>query len=407
MKSDLRPIIPVLVSACLLLMLSFGYRAGFGLFVRPISEAHGWGRDILSMALAVQNLTWGVVAVFAGGIADKYGNLRVLMVGAACYGLGMVGMAFSANEAAIIATAGIIVGSGIAGTAFGIVLPALARAVPPERRSWAMGIGTAAGSFGQFLVVPLMAELLDITGWFMALNILGASALLMALIAIPLAPYGGPSQHVDNHDASTPLSTIFLRAWRVPSYRLLIMGFFVCGFHLAFITVHMPGYLVDLGFDAKVGAWSISLIGLFNVVGAYISGVFSDRYSKARILSLIYFARAIAIALFVMLPVTLTSILVFSAAMGFLWLATVPPTSGLVAVIFGTRYMAFLYGIVFLSHQIGSFAGVWLGGFLYERYDSYDGVWYVGILLGLIAAAIHWPIREQSDETSLMTPAKT
>jgi len=386
-------------------MLSFGYRAGFGLFVRPISEANGWGRDIMSMALAIQNLTWGVVAVFAGGIADKYGNLRVLLVGAACYSVGMIGMAYAANETAMIVTAGIIVGSGISGTAFGIVLPALARAVPPERRSWAMGIGTSAGSFGQFLVVPLMAEVLDLTGWFMALNILGASALLMALVAIPLAPYGGPSKQVDNHDTSTPLVTIFRRAWSERSYRLLVAGFFVCGFHLAFITVHMPGYLVDLGFDAKIGAWSISLIGLFNVLGAYIAGVMSDRYSKARILSLIYFSRAIAISLFVLLPVTLTSIMMFSAAMGFLWLATVPPTSGLVAVLFGTRYMAFLYGIVFLSHQLGSFGGVWLGGFLYERFNSYDGVWYVGIVLGLLAALIHWPIREHSVEQSLMKPA--
>lgn len=401
MKSDIRPLIPVLVSACLLLMLSFGYRAGFGLFVQPMSEAHEWGRDVMSMALAIQNLTWGIVAVFAGGIADKYGNLRVLLVGAVCYALGMVGMAYASTETAIVATAGLLVGSGISGTAFGIVLPALARAVPADRRSWAMGVGTSAGSFGQFLIVPMMAGVIDATGWFMALNILGASALLMAVVAIPLAPYGGPHPHKDGHTAKVPLIQILVRAWSIRSYRLLTFGFFVCGFHLAFITVHMPGYLVDLGFDAKIGAWSISIIGLFNVVGAYVAGVLSDKHSKSRILSIIYFSRAVAIALFLVVPVSLASVLSFSAAMGFLWLATVPPTSGLVAVFFGTRYMAYLYGIVFLSHQIGSFCGVWLGGFLFERYQTYDGVWIVGIILGLLAAWVHIPISEHSVEQVL------
>ncbi len=402
MKSDIRPLIPVLISACLLLMLSFGYRAGFGLFVRPMSEAHEWGRDVMSMALAIQNLTWGVVAVFAGGIADKYGNLRVLLVGAVCYALGMVGMAYASTETAIIATAGLLVGSGISGTAFGIVLPALARAVPADRRSWAMGVGTSAGSFGQFLIVPMMAGVIDATGWFMALNILGASALLMAVVAIPLAPYGGPHPHKEDQTDGVPLVQIFKRAWSIRSYRLLILGFYVCGFHLAFITVHMPGYLVDLGFDAKIGAWSISIIGLFNVIGAYIAGVLSDKHSKSRILSLIYFLRAVAITLFLVIPVSLVSVLMFSAAMGFLWLATVPPTSGLVAVFFGTRYMAFLYGIVFLSHQVGSFSGVWLGGYLFERYQTYDGVWIIGIILGLLAAWVHIPIQERSEESVLL-----
>jgi len=391
---SLLPVLPVLISACLLLMLSFGYRAGFGLFMQPISESRGWGRDVLSLALAVQNLAWGVIAVFAGGLADRYGNLRVLLAGVVCYAAGMFGMAYAATEWAMVSTAGILVGAGVAGTAFGIVLPALARAVPEDRRGWALGLGTAAGSFGQFLIVPLMQELVDFTGWFRALQWLSASAFLMALLAIPLAPFGGASD-TSGVQIDASLGQILRRALRVRSYTLLVSGFFVCGFHVAFITVHMPGYVVDLGFDATVGAWSISLIGLCNVVGAYVAGTMSGQFPKHKILAFIYLGRVVAITAFLLLPVTLPSILVFSAAMGFLWLATVPPTSGLVAVFFGTRYLTFLYGVVFLSHQIGSFSGVWLGGWLYETYNSYDGIWIAGILLGLVAAWLHWPIREE------------
>lgn len=393
MNRSILPVLPVLISACLLLMLSFGYRAGFGLFMQPISESRGWGRDVLSLALAVQNLAWGVIAVFAGGLADRYGNLRVLLAGVVCYAAGMFGMAYAATELAMVSTAGVLVGAGIAGTAFGIVLPALARAVPEDRRGWALGLGTAAGSFGQFLIVPLMQELVDFAGWFQALQWLSASAFLMALLAIPLAPYGGASD-TSGVKIEASLAQILRRAFRVRSYSLLVLGFFVCGFHVAFITVHMPGYVVDLGFDARVGAWSISLIGLCNVIGAYMAGVMSGRHSKRKILTFIYLGRVVAIAAFLLLPVTLPSILVFSAVMGFLWLATVPPTSGLVAVFFGTRYMTFLYGVVFLSHQVGSFSGVWLGGWLYENFNSYDGIWLAGIVLGLVAAWLHWPIEE-------------
>jgi len=403
MSTNLKPVIPVIISSCLLLMMSFGYRAGFGLFVQPLSDANGWGRDVLSLALAIQNLSWGIVAVFAGGISDKFGNFRVLVAGVLCYALGMIGMAYSSSEAAIIATAGLLVGAGVAGTAFGIVLPALVRAVPKEKASWVLGLGTSAGSFGQFLIVPLMGEALNFWGWFVALQILGLSSLVMILLAIPLTPYGGPQEKHTGPDIK--LSKLLFRAFKVRSYTLLVIGFFVCGFHVAFITVHMPGYVVDLGFDAKVGAWSISLIGLCNVIGAYISGVLSGRRSKAGILSFIYFSRAIAISLFLIMPVSLASILIFSSLMGFLWLATVPPTSGLVAVFFGTRYMAFLYGMVFLSHQIGSFSGVWLGGYLYDLYGNYDGIWITGIVLGLLAAWIHWPIKETSSEKELMAGA--
>jgi len=402
MRKDLSPLIPVILSACLLLLLSFGYRAGFGLFMQPISEARGWGRDVFSLALAIQNLAWGVIAVLAGGLADRYGNLKVLLTGVVLYALGMWSMAYATTEWAIISSAGLLVGSGIAGTAFGIVLPALARAVPADRRAWALGLGTAAGSMGQFLVVPLMQELIELSGWFQALQILGISAFIMALLALPLAPYSGASVKTEPIIEGS-LWQILLRALRVRSYLLLVLGFFVCGFHVAFITVHMPGYVVDLGFDARIGAWSISLIGLFNIIGAYASGILSGTRPMHKILSFIYLGRALAISLFLIMPITLSSILIFSAVMGLLWLATIPPTSGLVAVFFGTRYMTFLYGFVFFSHQVGSFSGVWLGGWLYQNFGHYNGIWIAGVILGVVAAWLHWPIKEQTHKAQLQS----
>jgi predicted MFS family arabinose efflux permease len=394
-NNKILPVLPVIVSGCLLLLLSFGYRAGFGLFMQPMSAANDWGRDVLSLALGIQNLAWGFIAVFAGGIADRYGNLVVLLAGVACYALGMWGMAHSVTELGIISTAGLLVGAGVAGTSFGIVLPAFMRAVPEDKRGWALGLGTAAGSFGQFLVVPLMQELIDFVGWFRALQYLGLSALFMALLVIPLVPYGGASGSGEAEIPGT-LRQILARSLGVRSYLLLVCGFFVCGFHVAFITVHMPGYVVDMGFDARVGAWSIGLIGLCNVVGAYMSGTWSNRFAMRKMLTVIYLGRVFAISMFLLIPISLASVMIFSAMMGFLWLATVPPTSGLVAVFFGTRYMTYLYGVVFLGHQLGSFSGIWLGGWLYQNFGSYDGIWIAGIVLGLVAAILHWPIEERS-----------
>ena len=403
-QSRIGPVLPVIISGCLLLLLSFGYRAGFGLFMQPMSEANGWGRDVLSLALAVQNLFWGIVAVFAGGIADKYGNTIVLVAGTVCYAIGMWGMAYSTTEFGIVSTAGLLVGAGIAGTSFGIVLPAFARAVPEDRRAWALGLATAAGSLGQFLIVPVMQEMISAFGWFDTLQYLALSSLVMAILVIPLAPFGGASEATDD-EASVSLGSVLARAFQVRSYVFLVVGFYVCGFHLAFITVHMPGYLADLGFEPRIGAWSISLIGLCNVAGAYLSGIQSGRVPMRKLLAIIYIARGIALTLFLITPVSLGTVLAFSAAMGFLWLATVPPTSGLVAVFFGTRYMTFLYGIVFLSHQLGSFSGVWLGGWLYENLGSYDWVWIAGAVLSLIAAALHWPIEERSHADALRAAA--
>ena len=383
----------LVLSACLLLLLSFGYRSGFGLFVKPISDANGWGREVISVALAVQNLFWGIVAVFAGGIADRFGNVRVVVAGTILYALGMLLMSGVDNPWMLNASTGLLVGAGVAGTSFGIILPAMARAVGEERRQWALGLGTAAGSLGQFAVVPVAQQLIDALGWATALNVLAGSSLAMALLAMPLAPYSGRQEAVQQIEDQTVFQAL-QEAMGHRSFVLLVTGFFVCGFHVAFITAHMPAFLSDIGFDAKVGAWSISIIGLCNVFGAYLSGILSGKVLKRQVLVFIYLSRAAAITLFLLIPFSLLSVIGFSAVMGFLWLATVAPTSGLVAVMFGTRYMAFLYGIVFLGHQVGSFIGVWIGGWLYDRTGSYDAVWWLGVALGIMAAIVHWPIKE-------------
>ena len=388
--------ITVVIAGCILVMLSFGFRAGFGLFLEPMSIERNWGRDTLGLAFAVQNLAWGVCAVLAGGFADKYGSVRILLAGIFFYALGIGGMAYSTTQFTIISTAGLLVGAGIAGTSFGIILPVLIKLVPEDKQGWALGVGTAAGSLGQFLVVPLVQVLIEASGWFQTLQILCLSTVGMVLFVLPIAKYGKVISQQDSKLPSLPIGEVVAIALRVPSYVLLVFGFFVCGFHLAFITVHMPAYLTDSGFSAYLGALSISIIGFCNIFGAYYAGVASSTFSKRRILIAIYLARAIAITFFLSVPISTFSVLIFSAVMGFLWLATVPPTSGLVAAFFGTRYMAFLYGIVFFSHQVGSFTGVWLGSWLYENFGSYDGVWIAGILLGLLAAVLHFYISEKN-----------
>ncbi|WP_022953429.1 MFS transporter [Leucothrix mucor] len=387
----------LLISACLLVMLSFGYRSGFGLFVKPISEANGWGRDVIGFSMAIQNLVWGVVAVFAGGLADRFGNVRVIISGVVIYALGMGLMPHVTAPWMLHSTAGMMVGAGVAGTSFGIVLPALARAVSEDRRQWVLGVGTAAGSMGQFLVVPISQGLIDNVGWVNALHILALSAFAMAVLAMPLAPYAGGGKSETNVPAQT-MRQALSEAFRHRSYVLLVAGFFVCGFHVAFITAHLPAYLSDLGFDAKIGAWSVATIGLFNVFGAYMSGIISGRRERRSVLIWIYLLRAVAITAFMLIPISLVSVFAFCAAMGLLWLATVPPTSGMVAMMFGTRYMSLLYGFVFLGHQLGSFSGVWLGGWTYERTGNYDLVWWIGIGLSLVAALLHWPIQEKPVE---------
>lgn len=407
----------LILTGCILLMMSFGFRSSYGLFVKPISEANLWGRDVISMALAIQNLSWGIIAVFAGGLADKFGNVKVIVSAAIIYAGGLFLTTIADSQWLLNTSTGFLVGAGIAGTSFGLVMPALARAAPKEKRQWVLGVATAAGSFGQFTIVPFSQTLIDAFGWINTLHVLSAMALMMVFLAIPLAPYSGSNEVKTDEQDQTIIEAI-CEAFRCHSYVLLTIGFFVCGFHLAFITVHFPGYLSDLGFDAKIAAWAISIIGITNVIGSYSSGVLSGTQSKRSMLCSIYFLRAMTIALFMTTPTSIASVFIFSAVMGVLWLSTIPPTSGLIAVMFGTRYMALLYGIVFLSHQLGGFTGVYLGGYFYEQSENYaivsafcgqylgfesfgnasryDIVWLISIALGIIAALIHWPIKEMT-----------
>ncbi|MDG5498459.1 MFS transporter [Marinobacter sp. BGYM27] len=385
----------ILIAGCLILMLAFGFRASFGLFVQPISAANDWGRDVIGLALAIQNLAWGIIAVLAGGLADRFGNTRVIVVGAVLYAVGLWLTAGVDSVWSLQMGAGLLVGAGIAGTGFGIVLPLMAKAVSEDDRQWVLGVGTAAGSMGQFLIVPLAQQFIDLFGWSGALNAMGLMALAIVILAMPLARMAKPAATgVLSSAMEDSLATTIGLARGHLSYWLLTVGFFVCGFHLAFITVHFPGYLTDNGFDPDVAAWAIALIGLCNVIGAMASGYISGRVSMKRVLMFIYLSRAVVTVGLLLLPLSLTTVLLFSCLTGFLWLATVPPTTGLVATMFGTRYMATLYGVVFLGHQVGSFTGVWLGGWIYEHTGNYDLVWWTGVVLSIVAVLLHWPIRE-------------
>ena len=384
----------LIISGCILLMFAFGLRASYGLFVEPIDQANHWGRDVIGLALAIQNLVWGLVAVPAGALADRFGSARVIAGGAVLYCLGLWLTADVSSVWVLHASTGLLVGAGVAGTSFGIVLPAMARAVNPEQRQLALGVGTAAGSMGQFLLAPLVQGLIGAFGWSTALVIMSFMALSMALIAMPLATPAAATSHAPGGDGDLSRMVKVARGHR--PYWLLILGFFVCGFHVAFITVHMPAFLRDAGFSSAIAAWSIGLIGLFNIFGSLLAGFASSRCKMRDVLIFIYSGRALAITLFMLVPLSATSIVLFSCVMGLLWLATVPPTSGLVAAMLGTRYMATFYGLVFLGHQLGSFSGVWLGGLIFESSGHYEPLWWIGVLLSLVAVGLHWPIRDAS-----------
>jgi MFS family permease len=382
----------IIVAGCMIGLVSFGLRSSLGLFTEPLDAVRGFDRETFAFAIAVQNLVWGLGQPVAGAIADRYGSGRVLAVGGALYVLGAILMAESTTGAQLALTGGVLLGLGLAGGSFMIVLAAFARLVPEERRSWAMGLATAAGSLGQFLFAPLGQAFIDSYGAVQALVMLSFFVALVPLLAIALTGRGD-----DADDAEPEVSTreAIRGAFGHPSYVLLTAGFFVCGFHIAFVTTHLPPYLGDLGFSASLAAWSVALIGLFNVIGAYTAGVLGGRMSKRLLLSGIYFSRAIAFLLFVVLPPSTFSVLLFGAALGLLWLSTVPLTSGLVALMFGTRHAGMLFGFVFLSHQVGAFVGVWLGGAIYEATGAYEAMWWLSIALGLAAAIVHLPIHER------------
>jgi MFS family permease len=380
----------VLLCGALIVTLSMGVRHGFGLWLQPITMERGWTRETFSFALAVQNLAWGLAGPLAGALADRFGAFRVLVAGALLYAAGLATMALATTGAAFTGAAGVLVGVAQAGVTYAIVYGVIGRNVAPERRSWAMGVTAAAGSFGQFLMVPVESALISRFGWDNALYLLG----LLVLVIVPLAAglreprAGAPGGH------SQSIGAALREAFGYPSFRLLMAGYFVCGFQVVFIGVHMPSYLKDKGLDPQVATMALALIGLFNVIGTYAAGAIGQRWPKRYLLSAIYLLRSLSIVLFLLLPLTPLSVYVFSAVIGLLWLSTVPPTNAMVAQIFGVQYLSMLGGFVFLSHQVGSFIGVWLGGKLFDATGSYDLVWWIAVALGVFAGLVNLPVRE-------------
>jgi MFS family permease len=383
---------PNLILACgaIILWLSFGARAGMGLYMQPLSLEYGWGREIFSFAIAIQNLVWGAFGPFAGALADRVGAGRVIAAAGVLYAAGLVGMAYADTPFLMYLNSGFLIGLGLAGTSFAIVFAIISRAVPPERRSFALGIATAAGSFGQFTLLPVTQYLISHHNWHIAVIVMAAIFALTIPMAIAIAgkpvPAAGPSQSI---------SAALREAWRERGYHLLFWGFFVCGFHVAMLTVHLPSFVTDAGLKAEHGMTALALIGLFNIIGSISFGWLGGRLSKKYLLSTIYAIRVGLIALLVFLPLTPLTLYLFACGMGLMWLSTVPLTNGLVGQIFGLRYAAMLAAIVFFGHQLGSFIGVWLAGYLYDTTGSYSGALMVSMGLGAFAALVNLPVNEK------------
>lgn len=390
--------LPIVIAlcGCAISVLTFGPRSSLGFFLTPLSQANGWGRDVFALSLALQNLIWGLGQPFAGAIADKYGAPRVLSAGVILYALGLYLTASATTPMMAHLSAGVLIGLGLSGSAVPMVIGALGKILPESWRYIAFGAVTAAGSFGQFLFSPVAVYMMGEYGWQQTLVVFSGLLLLviplsMMLIA-PRKPAGAPSS------APVPpqsLKNALSEAFGHRSYVLLVLGFFTCGFQLAFVTVHLPSYLIDRGLSAEVGGWTLAIIGLFNIVGSLGSGWLATFLPKRYILSFIYFGRAVSIAVFILLPTSPAATLIFGAVTGILWLSTVPPTSGLVAVMFGTRWLTMLFGFAFFSHQVGGFLGVWLGGVLFEQTGSYDIVWWLSVLFGVLSALVNLPIVEK------------
>lgn len=385
----------IIVAGSLIAMMTFGPRSAMGFFQLPMLADTGWDRSTFGLAMAIQNLCWGVSQPFFGALADKYGTGRVLAASGVLYAAGLILMANASAPIWLHIGGGVLIGMAIGAGSFSVILSAFARNVTPEQRSMAFGIGTAAGSAGMFLFAPLSQGLISTFGWSDSLVYMSIMMLAVPLLALPLrgnATSGTQSQSQFKQSVGEALK----EALGHKSYLLLTTGFFVCGFQVAFITAHFPAYLGDIGIEARYAVIAMALIGFFNIIGSLAAGVIGQRYSKPYFLALIYIGRSITVTAFLLLPQTPASVVIFSAVMGLLWLSTVPPTNALVAIMFGTRHLGLLGGIVFLSHQVGSFLGVWMGGYLYDRFGSYDSVWWLGVLLGLFAAVVHWPIRERA-----------
>jgi predicted MFS family arabinose efflux permease len=393
----------VLACGAAIVTLSMGTRHGFGLWLQPITQEMGWTRQTFALAIAIQNLSWGLIGIFAGMAADRFGAFRVLLAGAALYAAGLAGMALSPTPLLFALTTGVLIGAAQAGTTYAVIYGVLGRQIAPEKRSWAMGVAAAAGSFGQFLMVPLEGWLIASFGWQQALLTLSLAVLLIVPLAFGLREPGFQGTAPVKRDQTVVQA--LLEAFRYPSFTLLMAGYFVCGFQVVFIGVHMPSYLKDNGLSPQVASYALALIGLFNVFGTYIAGTLGQRLQKRYILAFIYFARAVAIAIFLVAPLSPASVYIFSAVMGTLWLSTIPPTNATIAQIFGVQHLSMLGGFVFFSHQIGSFLGVWLGGYLYDATGSYDIVWYIAIALGVFAALVNLPVKESPIQRRAPVPA--
>jgi len=384
----------VLLCGAAIVTLSMGIRHGFGLWLQPVTQSQGWSRETFAFAIAIQNLAWGVAGIFAGMVADRLGAFKVIVGGSVLYALGLLGMASANSPLLFSMTAGVLIGMAQAGTTYAVIYGVIGRNVSADKRSWAMGVAAAAGSFGQFLMVPTEGFLIGSFGWKEALMILGIASLMMVPLAWGLREPGFRGGSIVQRE-QTILQAV-TEAFRYPSFQLLMAGYFVCGFQVVFIGVHMPSYLRDKGLPPQVASYALALIGLFNVFGTYAAGMLGQRMQKKNILAFIYFTRAIAISLFLLAPLSPLSVYIFSGVMGLLWLSTVPATNATVAQIFGVAHLSMLSGFVFFSHQIGSFMGVWLGGYLYDRTGNYDAVWYIAIALGVLAALVNLPIKEAS-----------
>jgi predicted MFS family arabinose efflux permease len=382
----------VLVCGAAIVTLSVGIRHGFGLWLQPITQAQGWTRETFAFAIAIQNLSWGVCGIFAGMLADRMGAFKVLLGGTVLYSLGLAGMALSPTGLMFTLTTGVLIGAAQAGTTYAVIYGVIGRNISAEKRSWAMGVAAAAGSFGQFLMVPFESFLINNIGWQQALLILAAAVLLVMPLALGLRERSFSGGQAPKRDQT--IIQALCEAFKYPSFQLLMAGYFVCGFQVVFIGVHMPSYLKDKGLSPQVAGYALALIGLFNVFGTYAAGALGQRMAKKNILAFIYFARAVVIGVFIAAPLNPTSVYIFSCFMGLLWLSTVPATNASVAQIFGVAHLSMLSGFVFFSHQIGSFLGVWLGGVLYDKTGSYDIVWYITIALGVFAGLINLPVRE-------------
>ena len=377
---------------CLIAVIAFGPRSTLGFFLTPMSNANHWGRDVFAFAIALQNILWGIGQPLSGMIADRFGTVRVLCTGALLYASGLMLMAHATSGPVLDVSAGVLLGFGLSGCSFPVVLAAFGKILPPQWRSMTFGLGTAAGSFGQFLYSPVAVALMDQFGWQQALMIFAVTMLAVIPLSFALST---PQSAASRHPSSQSLRQALGEAFAHRSYILLVIGYFTCGFQLQFITIHMPPYLVDRGLSAEVGGWTIATIGLFNVVGSLTSGWLGSRMPKRYLLSIIYFTRALAILAFISFPVTPFSCIAFGAVMGLMWLSTVPPTNGIITLMFGTQWLATLSGFAFFSHQVGGFLGVLLGGIVFDRTGSYDAVWWLAILFGVLSALINMPIVEK------------